>query len=311
MRCLEYFMMNLNNTNEKVTLVTHSGSFHSDDIFACATLSILLERKGIEFDVLRTRDEEIINRGNYVFDVGCIYDAEHDRFDHHQPGGAGKHDNGIEYAAFGLVWKKYGEELCGSKEAALMIDTKLVSPIDAGDNAINLTEPKNVVSPYYIQNAFNSFYPTWKNLGDDALYAGFIECVGMAKKILEREIAQATDMMDAKDAVLEIYHNTSDKKIVVLDKKYPYEEFLSQFPEPMFVIYPRVDGAWAAKAQREDKRSFKNKKDFPASWSGLRDEELQKVSGVADALFCHRALFLAVARSKEGAIKLAQIALDL
>jgi len=49
---------------------------------------------------------------------------------------------------------------------------------------------------------------------------------------------------------------------------------------------------------------------LPSAWAGLRDAELQKVSGVEDAVFCHRALFTAVARSKEGAIKLAQIALQ-
>ena len=36
--------MTMNNTIKK--LVTHDGSFHTDDIFAAATLSILLEKKG-------------------------------------------------------------------------------------------------------------------------------------------------------------------------------------------------------------------------------------------------------------------------
>jgi uncharacterized UPF0160 family protein len=61
---------------------------------------------------------------------------------------------------------------------------------------------------------------------------------------------------------------------------------------------------------RKEKKSFINRKDLPFSWSGLRDEEFQKVTGVSDAVFCHRALFLAVAKSKEGAIKLAQLALE-
>ena len=39
------------------------------------------------------------------------------------------------------------------------------------------------------------------------------------------------------------------------------------------------------------------------------DETLQKVTGVEDAVFCHKGLFLAVAKSKEGAIKLAELAL--
>jgi len=53
-----------------------------------------------------------------------------------------------------------------------------------------------------------------------------------------------------------------------------------------------------------------NRKNFPKLWAGLRDEELQNVTGVPDAIFCHRGLFLAIAKSKEGAIKLAQIAVE-
>jgi len=36
---------------------------------------------------------------------------------------------------------------------------------------------------------------------------------------------------------------------------------------------------------------------------------LAKVTGVPDATFCHNGRFLAVAKSKEGALKLAEIAL--
>ena len=110
-------------TNNK-KLITHNGSFHADDIFACATLSLMLEKAGEKFEVIRTRDEEIIKTGDYVFDVGGIYDENLNRFDHHQIGGAGKRQGGIEYSSFGLVWKKFGEEICGSKEVALTIDKK-------------------------------------------------------------------------------------------------------------------------------------------------------------------------------------------
>src|SRR3989344_2504806 len=96
-------------------LITHNGSFHTDDIFAAATLSVLLERKGETYEIIRTRDEEIIKTGDYVFDVGGIYDKEKNRFDHHQVGGAGKSESGIEYSSFGLVWEKFGEEFCNSK----------------------------------------------------------------------------------------------------------------------------------------------------------------------------------------------------
>ena len=69
-----------------IELVTHDGSFHTDDIFACATLSILLENKKEKFKIIRTRNQKIIDSGDYVFDVGVIYNEKLNKFDHHQIG---------------------------------------------------------------------------------------------------------------------------------------------------------------------------------------------------------------------------------
>src|SRR3989338_8586955 len=113
--------------------------------------------------------------------------------------------------------------------------------------------------------------------------------------------------------VVSIYKNTQDKRIIVLDKKYPFEYTLHNFPEPLFVVYPRENDeggdTWGVKSVREDPKTFKNRKNFPKSWAGLRDEDLEKASGVLDAVFCHSGLFMAVAKSKEGAIKLAKLAI--
>jgi len=302
-------------TNNKIKkLITHNGSFHADDIFACATLSLMLERAGEKFEVIRTRDEEIIKTGDYVFDVGGIYDADKNRFDHHQIGGAGKHQDpqtDIEYAAFGLVWEKFGEELSGSKEVALLIDKKIAQPIDAGDNGIDLVKSINEVKPYFLQTLFRSFRPSWKNANEETLFTGFMQSVEIAKGILLREIASAQDAIEAEGKILNCYKNTEDKKIIILDQKYPWEEQLYKYPEPIFVIFPRLnDNLWSVEGVFSDFPAFDRRKKFPATWAGLRNEELQKVTGVPEAVFCHRGLFMAVAKSREGAIKLAQIALE-
>jgi uncharacterized UPF0160 family protein len=297
-------------------LITHDGAFHSDDIFACATLSLKLAKDNIAFEIIRTRDPEIIKQGDYVFDVGGIYDDKLNRFDHHQVGGAGKHDAtagepGIEYASFGLVWMKFGVEICKDQKIVDLIEKKLVVPVDAADNGFDLVTNKYDISQYLIQNAFSSMRPTWReeNITDDEM---FLKCVEIAKEILSREIIQTRDGILAEEIIIDTYRKTADKRVIILDKDYPFEITLGAVPEPLFVISPRrnTDNLWAVKAVRADPGTFKNRKNLPESWAGLRDEELQKISGVSDAIFCHRALFLAVAKSKEGAIKLAQIAVE-
>ena len=306
MSYLKNFMMT---TDKK--LVTHNGSFHADDIFACATIFLLLEKKEKSFEIFRTRDKKTIEAGDYVFDVGGIYDEEKNRFDHHQKGGAGSRENGIEYSSCGLVWKKLGAELCGSQKASDTIDERLFAPIDAGDNGFDLIENKHKITPYFIQHAFCSMRPTWReeNLTDDEM---FLKCVEVAKFILGREIIQAKDSLLAEKFLLAIYQNTEDKRIIILDQNYPFEYVLHNFPEPLFIIFPRkMDNSWGIKAVREDPKTFKNRKDFPKAWAGLRDAELQQITGVKDAVFCHRNLFLAVAKTKEGAIKLVELALQI
>ncbi|MEI6580591.1 MAG: MYG1 family protein [bacterium] len=298
------------NKNKKL-LVTHNGSFHADDIFACATLSLMLEKKGNKFKVIRTRDEELVKRGDYVFDVGGIYDPKKNRFDHHQKGGGGIRENGIEYSSFGLVWKKFGKELCNTKEVMEIIDDHLVAPIDAFDNGFDLVENKHKISPYFIEHFFFAMRPALreKKANNEEM---FLESVRIAKEILSREIIHIEDAVISEKKVNLIYKKTKDKRILVLNEHFHDEDILNKFKESFFVIYPRgSDNLWGIRAIRENTKTFKNKKDFPKKWAGLRDEELQKVTGVKDAVFCHKGLFLTVAKSKEGAIKLAKLALKI
>ncbi len=290
--------------NKNKILVTHNGTFHADDVFATATLSILNDGN---VKVVRTRDSEWFDKGDYVYDVGGEYDPSRNRFDHHQKGGAGARPNGIPYAAFGLVWKAYSEKICGSKEVADKIDEGLVSSIDAEDNGMDLYKRVNEnVGPYTVQGIINAFRPSWKE--DEECDEVFLELVEFAKKFLERKIKKAQDSLEGRVFVQRAYDEAKDKRLIVLDDHYPWRELFLEYPEPIYVIVPRLD-KWNVYAAQKEKNSFDNRKSLPEAWAGLRDGDLAKVTGVPDATFCHNGLFLAVAKSKEGAIALAEKAL--
>ena len=103
----------LNRTKAK--LVTHPHNFHVDDIFAAATLALFMEKRGIRYEIIRTREKDELEKYKkqareksqrapvFVFDVGGEYDEENNLFDHHQREGAGLRKNGISYSSFGLV----------------------------------------------------------------------------------------------------------------------------------------------------------------------------------------------------------------
>ena len=88
-------------------IATHGGSFHTDDAGGIAAVLLIFNKK-----VIRTRDPNKLALANILVDVGGEYDPSKDLFDHHQRGGAGARENGVPYASFGLVWKKYGSYIC-------------------------------------------------------------------------------------------------------------------------------------------------------------------------------------------------------
>jgi uncharacterized UPF0160 family protein len=272
-----------------------------------AILKLLL---GEDVEVVRTRDEKIIEAAEYVVDVGGVYDPSQKRFDHHQIGGAGVRENGIPYAACGLAWKEYGEKIAGSKSVADALERKIVIPIDAMDNGVPVyKEIIPDVVPYGFDKIIFSFRPSWKE-DIHGFDRGFDEAVKFVMQILQREITKAKHKHEGEACVRKIVEATPDKRIIVFEERYPWHDVLSEFEEPLFAVYPSVDGRWNAKAVWKEGDLFEIRKQFPESWAGKRNEELAKVSGVKDAIFCHNKRFIAVASSKEGAIKLATLAVD-
>jgi uncharacterized UPF0160 family protein len=292
--------------------VTHDGTFHADDLFATATLSIL---NNGNIEIIRSRDPEQIKKGDYVYDVGGEYNAEGDLFDHHQRGGAGARTNGIPYSSFGLVWNKYGEQICGSLEVANRIDQKIVQPIDAVDNGVDIVKPIfDGIFPYGAEGIFLSKKPTWKEENKN-INKIFEDQVGAVEKLLIREIEVAKSDVEAVAIMMKVYSESKDKRIIIIENDFPrylYQNTLSKVPEPIYLVFPSGHSSmWKVEAITKSQETMESRKLFPESWRGFfnDDPKLKEITGVADAVFCHKAGFLIISSSKEGAIKLAEKAL--
>lgn len=294
--------------NKTITVLSHSSKFHPDDIFAVATLLVYLKDKKVK--IQRSRDMEVINKADYVVDVGGVYDPKLKRFDHHQIGGAGKRDNGVPYAAFGLVWKEYGQKICGSKYVADKIDRVLVQPTDSNDNGLQFVETRiNGLHPFDIGNMVFLFSPSWKE--DVDLDKLFVKLVGYAKKVIERLIIKTKHEEEGRKKVLSLYKKAKDKRVIVLDERYPWEETLMEFPEPLYVVYKkRVDENWTIKCVPKNFFNYENRKKLPLSWAGKSEEDLERVTGIKGSVFCHNVRFMAVAKTKEAVMQMAKQALD-
>ncbi|MCD5381516.1 MAG: MYG1 family protein [Candidatus Pacebacteria bacterium] len=288
------------------TVVTHNGNFHPDDVFALATLQLHLGKENIK--VIRTRDEEIIKSADWVVDVGEVYDVEAKRFDHHQKGSP-ERDNGIPYAAFGLVWKELGVQVCGSEEVATFIEEKLAQPIDAGDNGVSLYSLNEYeVKPFELFSVVHTFKPVWGS--DDNVDDKFLEAVDFARGLIERLVASSKAGEVMMKIIEDGYNNAEDKSIIVYEESIN-RHALVKYEEPKLVVFKSESSGevrWKAETVPVDYNTFDSRVDFPAEWGGLRDEELVEASGIEDAVFCHKGNFLFVAKTKEGAIAAAKMA---
>lgn len=300
---------------KKKIIVTHNGTFHADDLFACATVSLYFNKKNKPFKIIRTRDKNVIENADVVFDVGGVLNPSLNRFDHHQKEGAGLRNNTIPYASFGLSWKYFGLDLCNNeKDVWEQIDKSIASPVDATDNGVDIITPIfDGIFPYSGAQTLLVYSPTWKE-DESKIDEIFLKQVKKAAEILSREIKVTTDNKEAEKLILNSYNKSIDKRLIELTNPFPrylYQNTISRLPEPIYLLYPGSNNTWKVEAVSKSPSTLESRKLFPESWRGFMDGDikLKEATGVQDVIFCHRSGFLIAAKSKEGAIALANKAL--
>lgn len=284
-----------------LTIATHNGNFHADDVFSIAALKHIFP----SFELIRTRDSVLIEKADIVIDVGGEYDPDKGRFDHHQRGGAGERENGIPYSSFGLIWKKYGLAICKeNQDVANAVDSGLVSVIDA----IDCGHVEGIYNGISLSQTISMFNPTWQE--DTHFDTCFDEAVDFASHILTRFIASANGGISAKEIVASAIENAEDPRIIVLEKYIPWKRTVHALSDQaLYMVYPSPSGQWRIQTVPIEPGSFEDRKPLPRQWAGLSDKALQEVTKIDDAMFCHNGLFIAGAQSFESTMKMASIAL--
>jgi len=291
------------------TIATHGSNFHTDDLFAVAALLMLY--KDEKCRVIRTLDPDVLAKADIVVDIGRIYDPKRNLFDHHQGNGAGERENGIPYAAFGLVWKTFGKKIAGSQVVADYVDKKLAAPLDAHDNGVDVSKPLfKGISQYELVDYIGDECDFEKGKPEEErdLDEAFMRLVPLATRILTIQIERGKQRQKTAKLEKKAYDKAKDKRIVITDAFAPFS--FEDFPDVLFYVYRDMRGNWSAKAVKLEPGSMASRQLFPKAWRGKDPEELARLSGVADAIFCHSSGFLVVANSKEGAIALATNAVN-
>jgi len=305
---LVMIMVKITKNIKEANLITHSGKFHADDVFSTAFLSKIMK-------------DSVVCRINNITDevskAAIIYDIGYGKFDHHQRDFDLRHDSGVKYASFGLLFKEFGLEYLNNinSEYAFsvysMIEHDLIEAIDAVDNG-EFPKVDAVYNYKSIDSIIGDFNACWDEEVDNDIY--FLKAVEIADIIFSSVVKKCFAKAKAKEKV-ELAIENSKNNIMYLNEYMPFKDFVtsslnSKASEILFCITPSNRGGYNVHTIPKDKNTYETRCDFPSNWGGLTDEELQCVSGIESASFCHLSLFLAACGTLEDAYLMANLAMS-
>ncbi|EPT04302.1 hypothetical protein FOMPIDRAFT_1021967 [Fomitopsis schrenkii] len=322
---------------------THNGTFHCDEALAV----YLLKRTKTygNADLKRTRDPAVLDTCSIVVDVGGVYDENKQRFDHHQRGfqEVFGHGYNTKLSSAGLVYKHFGKEIIASRVHAspeeekvqtlwLKVYKEYIEAIDAIDNGVNQYDTEK--QPKYrirtdVSSRVGFLNPAWNEPFDsNTVDARFLQASSLVgEEFISRLDYYANAWLPARNLVSAAIQQarqadvSAGGKIIVFDQFLPWKEHLSDLEEelkipenskPIYVLYPdETANNWRVQAVPVRPESFDSRKALPEVWRGLRDDVLSQKSGIDGCIFIHASGFIGGNKTKEGALQMAKLALEM
>ncbi|KAK4423122.1 hypothetical protein Salat_1894800 [Sesamum alatum] len=319
---------------------THNGSFHCDEALGC--FMIRLTEKFSDAHVVRTREPKVLETLDAVLDVGGVYDASRDRYDHHQKGFEEVFGHGFntKLSSAGLVYKHFGKEIIAKElqvdedhpdvlRLFLAVYKNFIEAIDAVDNGINqydTDQPPRYVNNTHLSSRVGKLNLDWADPDQSAEKENTAFECAMAlagSEFLDCLRYLARSWLPARAIVMECIEARLDVdpsgEIMVLNRSCPWKLHLFELEEEMqisphlkYVIYQDDrSNNWRVQAVKIAPDKFESRKALPAQWRGLRDDELSKESGIPGGVFVHMSGFIGGNQTYEGALAMAKAALEL
>ncbi len=301
----EYVEIQMVDNEKDADFITHSGTFHADEVMATV---ILLNKFG---------SMKLFRSTSPKNDKAFIYDVGFGEFDHHGIDFDKIRENGIKYASCGLVWKTFGKDIVSKlnvedKETFTQsVDKNLIMDIDRDDNGQTLNnEPE--IKLQNIPNLIAGFNPSWNDLSSET--DRFLDAVAFANTIFNNMINKMVSKEDARKIVEEKIDESKDG-ILILDNYMPWKEIVLSSSNPkasqiLYAIFSSKRGGYNVVATPLAPGSFNVKKPFPEKWAGKENEELKRLSGIDTITFCHKNLFICACETFDDALAIATISVN-
>lgn len=251
-------------------ILCHNGVFHADDVFSAVLLCEVYDRP---LKICRTNHiPDSLSADTIVFDIG------YGKYDHHQKGGNGVRDNGIPYAAFGLLWKEYGEVLCTriglDPQFGIPEFDRFVEGIDAYDNGLFHDESTPIIN---ISQCIRQFNPTWENSSPEFANTCFLKAADFADIVFKNILNGMKSRYHARTLLLKELENTSSDTMI-LHQFLPYSACPEMKGRINKIIYPSLRGGYNLQIICPDFC-------LPKSLWSLRSSPLQERTDISSAIF--------------------------
>lgn len=260
-------------------IVTHSGVFHADEIFAIALLNkfyLKLPAEILRKFIVRTRYVDTINEAKnnktiFVLDVGGEHSIEHLNFDHHQTG------TGDDESTCRMIFDWLIEKEVFINEHPLFvrgIRENVVQPISMHDNGLMNFYLSEVISGYN-RDASDA------NNQDKQFHLA----LSFAMQILDNTVYQIKVAIKREKILMRGLEDHCYRNFLMLPEfVFGASKYLGDMNIPQqYFAYTNPEGGINLQVIEGNDRAL-----FPINWRGLSGEELVKVSGLDNALFCHK-----------------------
>jgi uncharacterized UPF0160 family protein len=272
---------------------THDGTFHADEVTACALLLLFdcIDRS----KVVRTRDPAKLSCCEYVCDVGGVYDPKLKRFDHHQSEYQGS------MSSAGMVWLYLKDQGVVDEPTYNFFNRSLIIGVDAHDNGRVAFELGTCTFSHVVSN----FVPVVYDVAPEVQEAAFFQALDFVYGHLKRLLERYRYIQECREKVVECM--AKKERYMLFEHAIPWmDSFFDLGGEDhpaVFVVMPS-GGHWKLRGippNTEDRMQVRVP--LPEAWAGLQDEELKKATGIPGAIFCHKGRFISVWETKEDALQ--------
>jgi len=273
------------------TFGTHDGSFHADEVTACALLLVfdLIDIEGI----IRTRDLQKLKMCEYICDIGGVYDCSKKRFDHHQSNYNGN------YSSAGMVLKYLKDQKMIDDKFYQYINGSLVMGVDAIDNG--KTTP--LAGHCTFSSVIANFVPTRYDAGKEVMQGAFFQALDFCLGHINRLICRFKYIQECRSKIKK--EMDKREKVMYFDEAMPWiESFfdLGGGKHPaQFIIMPSGTQWKLRGIPPSYNKRMQVRVPLPKEWAGLIDKELKEKTGIKGAVFCHKGGFISIWETKEDA----------